>query len=73
MLTVRDMLQTEIQVGDTVAYPTNTTKGLAMGVARVTGIISQDAITLQKIRGDESTLNFTFTHMRRCVVTKGVL
>lgn len=72
MVNPRDMLGTEIVVGVTVAYPTNSkAKGLVMGVALVTGVVSKDAIRLRKKRDDGSDYHFTFIHLSRSVVAVG--
>jgi hypothetical protein len=68
---LKDILNQVIEVGDTVAYPSQTRQGLRMGTAVVTSIISDSAIRLQKTRQDGSDYNWVYTNLERLVVTKG--
>ena len=67
----KDMLNQEIEVGQTVAYPTQTKRGMRLSSAVVTGIISNDAIKLTKTRDDGTIYRWVFHHLNRAVVTKG--
>jgi len=69
---IKDIVGNVVEVGDIVAYPVQTTQGLKLSSARVTHIISEGAIRLEKTRDDDSLYRFTFTRLDRIAVVAGV-
>ena len=64
----KDMLSRTIRPGDTVVYPVNTPKGLAMSVAHVDIVISDSLIQLQTMRQDGKSYTFNFSRLDRLAV-----